>query len=297
MDSLTLTVSDIATAVDPQRIIVVDNSEDAAIFEQIARQLPAEVNAIRTANRGYAHAVNLGVQWLHNQNFLSPSSAVLVSTHEVRFRPDAILALAEVLADSGRVAAVGPVTTVLNEDGREEVWSSGGGLTRFTRLPFHRDHGRDLEKVVGSDRGQVPARWLDGAAVLYRGEVLLEQPLLEGFFLYVEELELHTRLLLQGHEVCVALNAVAQQSTSGAPPFLEARNIQYFQALHGTPLSRIVAVPFNIAKLTARVLLGRERWKSIPIAVGGWMVGITTMRAWRQNALRELADSSILSPR
>lgn len=207
--------------IDPDRILVVDNSEVPELEAQLSKDVqPAHLLVAK--NRGYGSAVNDGLALIDSR--WPDTQFVLVATHEVSIDAASLSLLRGALVESPELSAVGP--TLLRADSRtEQVWSQGGTFTTFGRMPTH-------IRLDGSRADSVVRDWLDGAVVLYRRSALPARPFDETFFLYMEEVDLHLRLAYAGTPVAWVPAARAQQSSSGTPPRLFARNLRYLHAKH-----------------------------------------------------------------
>jgi GT2 family glycosyltransferase len=253
----------VAAGVPAHRVWVIDTSEDP----HLARELEASSHGWHVEampNRGYGAAVNHGVL------VAGTTPLTLVLTHEVTLGADLVHALADAIAGDPRTAVAGP--DILRTRGA--TWSRGGYLTRLLRLPKHR------VAIAATQSGAREVEWLDGAVALYRTDCLRHEPFREDFFLYVEEVELHTRLRKAGWRVVAARGATASQTTQGMPPYWELRNTVLFQAAHGSALSRYVA-PVYVLLRTSAVLLVRGRWREISRAWSGLVAGVRRLQQGR----------------
>jgi GT2 family glycosyltransferase len=215
--TLTRTVASlVAAGVEPERLLIVDNSEDGCIDAVRDRLCGAQL--LVTANDGYGAAVNAGVAWLTRAHV--GLTTILVSTHEVVVESDTVSELLHGI-ESPRIAAVGPVLWE-SEAPTARIWSAGGllagrGLTaRHRRAPDRPD-----ERFATVD-------WLDGSLVLYRRAPLEALGFDPHYFLYLEEVDLHLRLRRTGWAIRVANRARAVQTTQGMPAYWAMRNRVYF---------------------------------------------------------------------
>lgn len=262
----------IREGVAPTRVLVVNNSEDDHLHSDLVAALPPGVRAISIPNAGYANAVNVGVRGILDRD--RSLTALLVLTHEVRFAPGAVETMRQALVAES-VDAVGPLLVDAGATRPDVVWSAGGSLSRWLRLPSHLSGGRSASSVVPE---LIECDWLDGSVVLYRSACLTELPLNEKFFLYFEELEQHTRLRLSGRRVVVSRAARASQSSHGVPANLLGRNLQLFQFLHGTRFGVLLAVPYVMAKSSVKVLFKRVTVAEVGEMARGWR------SAWREKS-------------
>jgi len=230
-----------------ERLVIVDNSETAVTGERLRAVVAPESTLLRTANNGYAAAVNRGFQVVSEMQ--TPPKYVLVATHEVRTSAESLQALAGALDADAGLGAVGPMLST--SDG--QFWSAGGRLTRFLRLPRH------LNSAEGNaEAGVRSVEWLDGAVVLYRTEAIKGRPLSEEYFLYMEEVDYHLSLTRSGWGIAACSGATASQDSSGMPAFYAARNTQIFQARWGKAGFRWLATGSVMARGIGRAVLSRD---------------------------------------
>ncbi|WP_460799914.1 glycosyltransferase [Nocardioides pacificus] len=235
----------IANGIAARRIVVVDNSEDAVSDHDLSAALPHRVTVRRIPNRGYANAVNHGMEIARSSFGPSDADAVLVVTHEVQLAEGSVRAMLNGLESHQDLAAVGPVLRGhLHE--HAPLWSAGGRLTRVLRLPRH------LDSVPRSLRR---CDWLDGAAVMYRWAAVKSAPLSESYFLYMEEVDYHRALSRAFGPVAIEPAALASQTSSGMPAYWACRNIQIFAERWGRPGFRNWAIAVTCGKVALRAAL------------------------------------------
>jgi GT2 family glycosyltransferase len=241
LDTLKHTLSSLVVAgLAADALTVVDNSERSVATSDLEDTLPEGAGLIRVSNRGFAAAVNLGIQAVRAAR---RPYAVLVATHEVLVEADCVSRLLSDLVEDPRLGVVGPILST--PDGR--VWSAGGRLSRLG-VPSHRLHRPGLADVSESD-------WLDGALCLYRWEAVDSTGLDERYFLYFEELDFHLQLRAQGWHVAVDSRAHASQSTLGMPAFYAARNFRLLQRRlgHGPARRALAVTVWSTARLAGMV--------------------------------------------
>lgn len=247
----------LAEGLSPQKFVIVDNSEDELVATALRREIGGLARLLFTKNRGYGAAVNAGIESLRESSVAFEK--LLVATHEVRVTQGCVRTLAAHLEAHASVGAIGPLL-MTSVRGEESVWSGGGTLGRYTRLPTHL--GAPLEKELRR------VLWLDGALVMYRCAALPEKPFDESFFLYMEEVDLHLRLTESGWDVTLAPDCRAWQSSSGTPPFFYGRNIRILATKHSLIIPR----------------------RSVAIGIGKTALGIARRRQWGR--LRELSKGA-----
>jgi len=203
----------------PHRIVVVDNASTDRGVEQVPREFPEAEFLFNAENRGFSRATNQGLRALAlTPAPLPPSGEPGVARRGVGVRaalllnPDTVLqegaleALVAFLEAHPRVAAAGP--RLLNPDGslQENAFAFPTLLqTIFDFFPLHgRLYRSRLNGRYPETYGQQPFP-MDhplGACLLLRWEALDQVGLLdEGYFMYVEEVDLCYRLKQAGWEV------------------------------------------------------------------------------------------------
>lgn len=244
----------IAAGVDPSLLMFVDNSEDPATASQIRKCLPAEAKSIFIPNGGYASAVNSGLEELKRTGLLR--EFVLVSTHESAPAPDALLKLVQAVRTDSRIGVAGPTLLDLEKDQRS-VWSTGGRISQFLRMPQHESWGINAEQVRHTP-GSVDRAWLDGSFCLYRSEAVRQVPLDEIFFLYFEDSDCHLRMRNAGWRVVWVPESKVGQSSGGTPPYYLGRNFYIFQDRHGRTGFKHIARTWLFTKTLIREVLRKS---------------------------------------
>jgi N-acetylglucosaminyl-diphospho-decaprenol L-rhamnosyltransferase len=256
-DTITTTVDSlIGAGVSARHIIVVDNSppEDPDLDLSTRR-----ITVLRTRNDGYAAAANTGLIALEANE---PQPFTLVCSHEARTTPRSLAALVRALESDQSIAVAGP-TLLIGQS--SEVWSTGGYLSRWLRLPRHsHDERQGHDALVDRD-------WLDGALTVYRTSTLLTHPFDERYFLYFEETDLHTRLRAAGYRVVWVPSSEGNQTSSGIPPRLLGRNLLLFHSTHFSVRTGRVAVAYEMVRAIGRkALTGRGSWDAGGQILSGW---------------------------
>lgn len=259
----------IAQGISPGHVVVVDNSEDLELLDELRKAVPNMVTVEAVSNKGYGQAANTGAARL--LKMYPTLDYILVSSHETRPSSGAIPALQQALDDNCDLGVVGPTLISERQNADPQVyWSQGGTLTRVLNQPRHVGYLAPLDGDTLT--GPVVLRaWLDGAFCIYRSDVLANMGFREEFFLYFEETDLHIRMGKSGHLVGWVPGARVEQSSAGVPPFLLGRNLQLFQQLHGNRVQRACAVPTVIATRAGRRLLGRGDPGEVRQIINGWV--------------------------
>lgn len=196
-------------------------TDDITIVFNPAGDLPDEPASASTTilpmrrNVGYPAAMNAGIEHVRHQG----AEVVALLTHDTTIDADSLQTLTEAVRADHSIGLAGPV---LRDAETGAVHSAGGVI--------------DVVKTR-HDASQPPpgtvrrCDWLDGAALVARGEVLDELGGFdERFFLYGEDLDLCLRVRASGRYCAVVADAEAT-TRSGIPSrealfrFLSVRNL------------------------------------------------------------------------
>lgn len=228
----------------PAVTVVVDNSGDLE---------SSGVDAIVTrpgANLGYAGAANRGVSAVLEA--VPRALRVLVCTQDAALESATAAGLLAVLETDPRVAVAGPMLAYATA--RDVVFSAGGRLSR-NGLGTHPGQGVPLASI---DRGTVEVDWVDGAITMIDLAALQK---VGGFdpryFLYVEEIDLQTRLRVAGYRIMMNRTVLGFQEPGAYPTYLKYRNNVYFTRKLRARLRRW-PVAHQFARDTVRAIAGRR---------------------------------------
>ncbi|MGC8874324.1 MAG: glycosyltransferase family 2 protein [Chloroflexia bacterium] len=194
----------------PHAVVVVDNASPSPEgVELVEREFP-EARIIRCPeNRGFAAACNIGLAALCPPLAGAPGTVdglFLLLNADTVVQAGALETLIAFLEQHPRAGAAGP--RLLNPDGsiQENAFTFPTLLMSF--LDFFPLHGRIYRSRLNGRYPQMygeepfPIDHPLGACLLLRGEALAQVGLLdEGYFMYVEEVDLCYRLKRAGWEV------------------------------------------------------------------------------------------------
>lgn len=253
----------------PERVLVVDNGSRDGSAEELCERYGDDLLALPD-NRGYAAGANAGIRAL----LPSRPDAVLLLTHEVLLRPDALAALATRLDADARVGAVGPLVGLRERP--DVVWSAGGLLSRDDWTVRHLGSGEALAAHAGDPYA---VDWLDGCVILVRAEALRAVgPLDEGYFLYYEEADFLWRLGMRGWRVECVPAAVAWQQPGSPPRALLQRNRLRFARRAGGLAGLVAALRYDVREIRYGIEAGatkraeaRERIRGVAAYLAGRM--------------------------
>jgi len=269
----------LSSGVPQDAILLVDNSSAPEDREQATSIAGSNIEILHVDNRGYAAAVNEGLQHLSHNSSLR--TFTLISTHESLPAPRATGQLRAVFDEDSSIAVSGP--TLLDAASETGVWSIGGYLSKRLHLPRH----IRPDKLMSATAAVVDREWLDGAFTMYRTHYLLENGLDERYFLYFEETDLHTRLRRRNLRVVWVPDAVVSQLSSGIPARLLGRNMFIFQSIHFSRTSGRFAVSFEAARALVRfVARGRGTLRAPFDICRGWLEGESHIRSLRRASQR-----------
>jgi GT2 family glycosyltransferase len=245
-------------------VVVVDNSGAGDSAALVERDFPA-VRALRTANHGFGHANNRGLETCDARHvlFLNPDT-------ELR---DGILA--DLVAALNARPGVGAA-------GARQVTPAGAVHPSIRRFPSAR---RALAEALGSERipgaralgervldpaayeRETPCDWTTGAALAVRGEVLEAVGAFdERFFLFSEETDLCRRIRAAGWEVVHLPSPTfvhhVHAGRGGLSPALalhDVRSRRLYAQKHLSPVHRALYLAAVVLRHGLRALVGRER--------------------------------------
>jgi N-acetylglucosaminyl-diphospho-decaprenol L-rhamnosyltransferase len=256
MDSLRASAGDVGT-----EVVIVDNASTDGSADRV-RELHPEIRVVRNPeNRGFARAANQGIEATSSPFLLllNPDAEVVAGT---------LAALAKVAREHPRAGAIGAL--VRNPDGSiqpsaRRVPRLGEALAHAFLGPLWREN-RWTRAYTMADWDRASEReveWVSGSAVLLRREALDQVgPFDEGYFMYVEDVDLCTRLRRAGWEVLFSpeLEVVHQIGVStkgqrGRMAFAHSDSIyRYFSKFRAAGPSAALK-PFVRVALWARALL------------------------------------------
>jgi N-acetylglucosaminyl-diphospho-decaprenol L-rhamnosyltransferase len=240
-------------------VVVVDHGSTDGSVQALARALPA-VPVLRTANRGYAAGANRGIA-------ATAAPIVAVCNPDVLVEPGAAAALVARFDAEPDLGAAGPM--VRNPDGspyhsarvvpgvRDAVGHGVLGLLRPDN-PYTRRY-RELD--VDPERPR-DADWVSGAAVWLRRRALDSiGGWDEGYFMYVEDVDLCWRLRQGGWRVVYEPRATvthAQGASTARHPYRmiveHHRSLARFAAKRWHGVRRVLLLP-AVAFLALRATL------------------------------------------
>lgn len=184
---------------DELEVLVVDNGSADGSQEMVRSEFPGAHLVINEENRGYSQACNLGI--MHTD-----APYVMMLNSDIEFKESGPRELVEFLESHPRVGAVGP--QLLNRDGSLQhscrnfpslLESLGHAFLGdlFPRNPFTRSyHMVDFDHTRASS-----VDWVSGAAMMLRRSAYEEVGGFdEGYFMYVEDVDLCWRLREAGWE-------------------------------------------------------------------------------------------------
>lgn len=241
-------------------VIVVDNASSDGSERGVKEAFP-QVRVMRNeANLGFGAAANRGMRASASQFVLliNPDAAVSAGTLE-RFL--------KVARDHARAGAIGALT--LNPDGSvypsaRRVPSLGLGLAHTVLAPFWPDNpwSRRYRLADWDRRSERRVDWVSGSSVLLRREALDQVGLFdERYFMYVEDMDLCTRMRRAGWEVWFSpeleIEHIGGTATAGKRRMTleHSRSIYTYLATHQAGGWRVVLRPFAWSLLRVRAAL------------------------------------------
>jgi GT2 family glycosyltransferase len=173
---------------------VVDNASTDGTVEMLRREFPSVKLVVNQENLGPGRARNLVIPACRGRYILNLDSDVIVHPHTMD-------ALVEYMDQHPDVGAAG--CRFLNADGTHQPSSRhlremGPAIKRRIRATFTRRRGKEFTAATSP----VSVGWLVGAICIYRKAALQQVGHFDPqFFIYRDDLDLHTRLHLRGWKV------------------------------------------------------------------------------------------------
>jgi N-acetylglucosaminyl-diphospho-decaprenol L-rhamnosyltransferase len=182
------------------QVIVVDNDSTDGSAQEVLRAFP-QVRLIQNdSNRGFPAAANQGMR-------ASNSEFVLLINPDAEIQSGTLEGLLKVARDHPRAGAIGTLTR--NPDGTvypsaRRVPTLAQGLFHTLVAPFRPNNrwSRAYRMADWDRRSERQVDWVSGSSMLLRRAALEEVGIFdERFFMYVEDMDLCTRLRRGGWEV------------------------------------------------------------------------------------------------
>ncbi|MBN2176308.1 MAG: glycosyltransferase family 2 protein [Demequinaceae bacterium] len=187
----------VATAGEGMSVTVVDSASAEKTAEETASRRKVGFLAM-PSNRGYGAAANAGAA-------LGSAPWIAVCNADIEFSPGALSVLVEAGEGSGDIGAVGPL--IRNLDGTlypsaRPLPSLGTGMGHavFGRVWPRNPWTRKYRAGLDPEDGRMDAGWLSGSCLLVRREAFEKVGGFdEGFFMFMEDVDLGRRLGITGY--------------------------------------------------------------------------------------------------
>jgi len=247
------------------QIVVADNHSHDGSAERVAREFP-QVLVLRGArNLGFAAAANHGMRQTR-------SPWVFLLNPDARITAGTLGGLLKVAAARPDVGAVGVLTR--NEDG--SIYPSARKTPTYAEAVIHafvspfapNNHWTKAYRMAGWDRRtERSVDWVSGSSMLLCRSALDEVGLFDaGYFLYVEDLDLCTRMRAAGWDVRFSpeleVTHIGGTVTSGmrSTTLEHSRSVYRYFVKQRSPGALAVLRPFAWVALRARAeLVSRMR--------------------------------------
>ena len=242
-------------------VVVVDNASTDGSPEAVLAERP-DARVIRNrANRGFAAAANQGIA-------ATSAPFVLLLNPDAEIVGGTLASLVKVARERPRAGAIGALVRNPNgsiQPSARRVPRLGEALGHaflgplFPSNPYTRSY-----TMAGWDRTtERGVEWVSGSAMLLRREALDEVGVLdEGYFMYVEDVDLCTRLRRKGWQVLFSPElevvhqiGVSTQGQRGRMAFAHSDSIyRYFSKFRADGAAELLKPPVRVA-LWLRALL------------------------------------------
>ncbi len=239
-------------------VFVIDNSQDAQQTHELA-QLAPRATLVQTTNRGFGAGCNIGIA--RALATFADLDAVLLLNPDTLPQPGALRQLCATLARQG-AGAVG--ARLLSLDGTRTLFEAG----RIRRCTLTRSHAR-----AHTDATEFATECLTGACMLIAADLLRGGLRFdEGYFLYVEDMDLSCAIAARGRTLWVNRDAVVRHADGGTqrePPIagsMRSRQL-YWMTAGKVRFARKWLSPahrwcFYLIAVVAKPLVGLVAWRS-----------------------------------
>lgn len=173
-------------------VLLVDNASPDGSGERLHESYP-ELPYLQTGeNLGYAGGNNRGIDWA----LAHGADLVLILNNDTVVHPRMISRLVAALESHPEAGAVAP--KILRHDAPDRIWIAGGVLSKVKAVGLHRREG--MVDDCTADRGTEAVTFISGCCMLITADALQEVGgFNEGFFAYIEDVELSIRLMKKGY--------------------------------------------------------------------------------------------------
>ena len=237
------------------KIILIDNcSVDNSI--NILREQLKDVQIIETGeNLGYTGGVNFGLKIAEEEN---PDYILLINNDTIVERTF----LTELVSsmENHRKAAVA-CGTILCEHDRKKIWYAGGKIVKWRGLAVHNNKNSLFNPE--NSKNPVYTTFVTGCMMLIRTEYLMEiGPEDERFFMYLDDIELSSRIQKKGYELLYVPNSIIYHKVfeKAKSPFMLYYSVRNRLLLISLTLSwgmRLIAKIYFMSVITFKMIIWR----------------------------------------
>ncbi len=229
--------------------IVVNNSTDYLLVDQLERQY-SDLKIIQAAdNIGFGCGCNLGIQYVYDQD---PGALVWLINPDTTLDSHAIDYIQQCFAQEVNVAILG--TRIRDSDG--QIWFHEG---KFNRWLGSLTYQPGTQEVDPAEVKVIPSRWVSGCSLIINLSQFDHCPQFDShYFLYYEDNDFCERYYQKGYLIAITQAALVTHlisaTTEGKQTFRYLHSTYsklYFLSQHGT----VVSVLFNLLYMPLLALL------------------------------------------
>jgi len=215
-------LEEVVAAGQPLNVWVVDNASDDGTPQMVAREFGFATLVENSENRGFAAATNQALR-------LGSAPHVLVLNPDAYIDPETLGPLLSVLEAEPRVAAIGP--SLLTADGTPDHAAKRSFPTVRGALSYFSGLDRlvpALRQYAATDLGAGEVDAINGAFMLMRRNALEAAGLFdEGYWMYMEDLDLCKRLWQDGWTIRFEPESVAWHDKGGSAGAIRSPRLNY----------------------------------------------------------------------
>ena len=236
-------------------IVIVDNGSTDRSVELLRSELK-DVEIVSTGrNLGYTGGVNYSVTEARKKN----PTYILVINNDTVVEPDFLNYLVDAMESNKNAAAAGG--TIYYHYDKTKVWYAGGRLIPWRGLAVHNHKNRLLDP--SSLNGVEKVTFITGCLMLFRVSALNDIGTEdERFFMYLDDIELSTRIVTKGFEMlyvpkAVIYHKIVHDELSPFKVYFTVRNRLLFINVSLSGAVKYFAIVYYLSVISVKLFIWR----------------------------------------